>query len=193
MRRDPKGLCNIPVLDMLREMILKFGIKIKNGIRITQASSRCVSSELGNRFCYLDCTPPLLFDGLCLLSKFLYKLHLSSLCVNCNPFLLSNFSTPFQDLLLSLKSLIQTNLHLSNVRLDGPDLTTHLIVACPLRLLSLVTIGLIVTVRVNLTNRNRRNFVALRVLRSPLLVVLAIGWTIQVLSGVTDTQIDHAR
>ena len=142
MRRDSHGLCNIPVLDMLREMILKFGIKVKNGIRITQAGSRCLSSELGDRFCYLDCTPLLLFDGLCLLSKFLYKLHLSSLCVNCNPFLLSNFSTPFQDLLLSLKGLIQTNLHLSNVRLDGPDLAAHLIAASPLCLLSLVTIGL---------------------------------------------------
>ena len=142
MRRDPHGLCNISVLDMLKEMILKYGIKIKNGKRITQVGSRCVSSELGDRFCYLDYTPPLLFDWLCLLSKFLYKLHLSSLCVNCNPFLLSNFSTPFQDLLLSLKSLIQTNLHLCNVRLDGPDLVAHLVAASPLCLLSLVTIGL---------------------------------------------------
>ena len=160
MRRDPHGLCNIPVLDMLREMILKFGINIKNGTRITQAGSRCVSSELGNRFCNLDCTPPLLFDRFCLLSKFLYKPHLSSLCVNCNPFLLSNFSTPSQDLLLSLKSLIKTNLHLCNVCLDGPDLAAHLTATRPLCLLCLVTIGLYVTVRVNLTNRNRRNFVA---------------------------------
>ena len=142
MRRDPHGLCNIPVLDMLREMILKFGINIKNGTRITQAGSRCVSSELGNRFCNLDCTPPLLFDRFCLLSKFLYKPHLSPLCVNCNPFLLSNFSTPFQDLLLSLKSLIQSSLHLCDVRLDGPDLAAHLIVASLSCLLSLVTIGL---------------------------------------------------
>ena len=174
-------------------MILKFGIKIKNGIRITQAGSRRASSELGDRFGYLNRTPLLLFDGLCLLSKFLYNLQLSSLCVNCNPFLLSNFSTPFQDLLLSLKSLIQTNLHLCNIRLDGPDLDAHLIVASLLRLLGCVTIDLLVTVRVNLTNRNRRNFVTLRVLRSLLLVVLTIGWTIQALNGVTDTQIDHAR
>ena len=142
MRRDSHGLCNIPVLDMLREMILKFGIKVKNGIRITQAGSRCGSSELGNRFGYQNCTPLLLFDGLCLLSKFLYKLHLSSLCVNCNPFLLSNFSTPFQDLLLSSKSLIQTNLHLCDVCLDGLDLSTHLIAASLLCVLGLVTIGL---------------------------------------------------
>ena len=172
-------------------MILKFGIKIKNGIRITQAGSRCLKSELGNRFCCLYCTPLLLFDSLCPLSKFFYQLHLSSLCVNCNPFLLSNFSTPSQDLLLSLKSLIKTNLHLCNVCLDGPDLAAHLTATRPLCLLCLVTIGLYVTVRVNLTNRNRRNFVAQGVLRSLLLVVLTISWTIQALSWVTDTKIDN--